>query len=65
MQVLVYFFIFGGFYSDLYHFTGAIGISLALNGGICQPQQAPATQTPAKPRRLRPPVRSLPGLSRP
>jgi len=33
-RVLFFFLVFGALYSDLYNFTGLIGLSIALNGGV-------------------------------
>ncbi len=33
-RVIFFFFVFGALYSDLYNFTGLIGLSIALNGGV-------------------------------
>jgi len=37
--------IFGGFHSDLHHFVGIVGLSIALNGGIRRPVSVPASET--------------------
>jgi len=42
-RVIFFFFAFGGISSDLFHFTGALGLSVALNKGICR-KPAPASQ---------------------
>jgi O-antigen ligase len=34
-KTLFFFTVFGSFYSDLFQFTGLIGLSISLNGGIC------------------------------
>lgn len=36
--------VFGSLYSDLALFTGLIGLSVSLNGGVAQPETAPAPQ---------------------
>ncbi len=33
-RIIFFFFIFGGFYSDLAIFTGIVGLSISLNNGI-------------------------------
>jgi len=43
VKVIMFVFIFGGFYSDLVYFTGAVGFSVALNGGIRSPVVEPIT----------------------
>jgi hypothetical protein len=35
-RVLMYFFVFGSFYSDLLMFTGLVGLSVTLNGGVAK-----------------------------
>lgn len=37
-RILFYIFVFGGFYSDLIYFTSLIGLSVSLNGGVCEPR---------------------------
>jgi hypothetical protein len=46
IRTFFYFFVFGSFATELYHFTGAVALSISLNGGVRQPMAAPAT-TPA------------------
>lgn len=41
-RLIFFIFGFGSFYSDLYVFTGTVGLSVALNKGICR-RTAPAT----------------------
>lgn len=41
----MFWFIVGGFYSDLMYFTGLLGLSVSLNGGVAR--RAPATATAA------------------
>jgi hypothetical protein len=42
---LIYYFVFyGQFDSDLFQFTGTIGMSIALNGGVCSPKTAPVEE---------------------
>ena len=36
-RLLVFIVVFGGFYGDLMNFTGILGLSIALNGGIQKP----------------------------
>jgi hypothetical protein len=42
MRVVLYFFIFGAVDTDLYKFTGVLGISVALNRGVARRPIAPA-----------------------
>lgn len=42
VRTLFYFFVFGSFATELYHFTGAVALSISLNGGVRQPVAAPA-----------------------
>jgi hypothetical protein len=39
-----FFVIFGSLYSDMLVFTGAVGLSIALNGGVCEPVLEPVTR---------------------
>ena len=41
-KVLVFFFIFGGFASDVQMFAGYVGLSISLNGGVAKPVPEPA-----------------------
>jgi hypothetical protein len=41
-QVLVFLIVFGSFFSDMYKFTGLLGLSVSLNGGIRRPARARA-----------------------
>lgn len=36
-KTFLYFFVFGGFYSDMMQFAGIVGFSVALNGGVAKP----------------------------
>ena len=45
VKLLMFLFIVGSFYSDLVMFTGAVGFSIALNGGILGPTEAPITRS--------------------
>jgi hypothetical protein len=48
-RILIFLFIFGSLYSDLAVFAGLIGLSVSINGGVCQPQSAmPEPVEPAK-----------------
>jgi len=40
-KMILFFFVFGGFYGDLAVFTGMVGFSASLNGGIAKPAPAP------------------------
>jgi hypothetical protein len=37
VRTIYFLFIFGSLYSDLFFFTGLIGMSVSLNGGVCSP----------------------------
>jgi hypothetical protein len=39
-QTLFFFFVFGSLYSGLGYFTGLVGLSLSVNGGVCNPRGA-------------------------
>lgn len=36
-RIIIFLFIFGGFYGDVMLFTGIVGFSVALNGGVAKP----------------------------
>ncbi len=38
VRVIGFFFVFGSLHSDMMVFAGLIGLSICLNGGVCQPQ---------------------------
>ena len=60
----IYFFtIFGGLHSDILHFAGYIGLSLALNGGVCRPAMATAPALSKVPEMV--PIRTRPRLVHP
>jgi len=40
IRIGYYIFVFGSFYQDLFIFTGLVGLSLSLNGGVRRPQPA-------------------------
>lgn len=42
-RVIFFFGVFGSLYSDLALFTGLVGLSVALNGGVAQRQSVPAS----------------------
>jgi O-antigen ligase len=44
-KAIFYFTIFGGFWSDLPFFTGLVGLSICLNGGVAEPVAAPQAKT--------------------
>jgi hypothetical protein len=37
VRIGYYIFVFGSFYQDLFIFTGLVGMSLSLNGGVRRP----------------------------
>ncbi len=47
-RALTFLVIAGGFYTDIAVFAGIVGLSLSLNGGICQPAPAPAYVPPPR-----------------
>ena len=61
-RTILFFAVFGGFYSDLAFFCGIVGFSISLNGGIRKNSPA-AVLPPARPapKRLRIPARLAPG----
>jgi len=54
VRVFHFLFIFGSLHSDLAHFTGLVGLSLALNGGLAARKAAPVPATQPAVARLRP-----------
>lgn len=38
-RAIYFFLVFGAFYGELFYFTGTLGLSVALNHGVCRPQQ--------------------------
>lgn len=44
-KVLLFLFIFGGFYSDLQGFAGYVGLSISLNGGMAKPAPEPVPES--------------------
>lgn len=40
-HTIIFFFVFGSLYSDLCIFTGLMGLSVSLNGGVCAPSGEP------------------------
>jgi len=40
VRITYYILVFGSFYRDLFIFTGVVGLSLSLNGGVRRPQPA-------------------------
>ena len=47
IQLIFYFFFFGAFYADLAGFLGAIGFSIALNGGVARRVNVPGDASTA------------------
>jgi hypothetical protein len=43
-KILLFFLVFGGFYSDLALFVGLTGFSASLNGGIAKPAPVPVPE---------------------
>lgn len=41
VKIILYFTVFGSFYSDLISFAGIVGFSIALNRGVAAPEAAP------------------------
>lgn len=40
-KILLFFFVFGGFYSDIMLFAGIVGFNISLNGGVARPAPVP------------------------
>jgi hypothetical protein len=43
-HVVFFIFLFGSVWSDMYYFTGLIGLSVSLNGGMCGPPEKADTE---------------------
>ncbi len=43
-RMLFFFFVFGAFHTELYIFTGILGLSVSLNGGVARPAVAAETE---------------------
>jgi len=56
VKIIGFFIIFGAFASDMLSFGGAIGLSVALNGGMLGPVKQPVQRKTARPLKLTPPV---------
>jgi hypothetical protein len=48
-HIIFFFFVFGSFYNDLMMFTGLIGLSISVNGGVRGPATAVATSLGSEP----------------
>jgi hypothetical protein len=44
-RILFFIFVFGGIESDMLYFGGWLGLSVALNGGVCHPVTEPVQET--------------------
>lgn len=57
-KMLMFLFVFGSFYMELAQFTGILGLSLSLNGGIARKQLSPVVSrsepSALRPQRIRP-----------
>ena len=51
-RMILFFFVFGSFYTGLVEFVGIVGFSIAVNGGVAKP--APAVRPEVVTRRFRP-----------
>jgi len=56
-RALIFFFIFGSFYGELVFFAGLVGMSVALNGGVCGPAPVVAAQPAVDQSGLAPAIR--------
>ncbi len=45
-QIVQYFFVFGAFHAQLFMFTGVLGLSVSLNGGVCRKEALKAVPMP-------------------
>jgi hypothetical protein len=44
VKVIIFFFVFGSFYSDQFVFLGIVGMSVAINGGVLSPVTKPVVR---------------------
>ncbi len=44
VHVIIYFFVFGSFFNDLYKFTGLVALSISVNGGVREPARVEAVK---------------------
>jgi hypothetical protein len=58
-KIIFFFVVFGSLYSDLAFFTGLVGLSVCINGGVAQPFLVP------RPRAILPPLRFRPQVPQP
>jgi hypothetical protein len=63
-KTVLFFFVFGNFYSDLAGFAGLVGLSIALNGGIRKRPSAPDAAPKPAPQVVRFRPRPALGLGR-
>ena len=59
-RIILFFVIFGGFYSDLAFFVGLVGFSISLNGGMRRQAPAPVVEPKITRRKLPVPTRLAP-----
>jgi len=63
-KVIIFFFIFGAVANDIVVFTGLLGLSVSLNGGICRQDTKPAASTADAPVRIPARAQLKPALQR-
>jgi len=56
-KTVFFFLVFGGFYSELMSFTGLVGLSISVNGGVARRMVVVQPRARPQPLRFRPPVR--------
>jgi hypothetical protein len=44
-RLVMFFLVFGSFYSDMFQFAGLLGLSVSLNGGVCRPSPSNVPET--------------------
>jgi hypothetical protein len=57
VKVVFFFIIFGGFASEMMEFTGLVGLSVSLNGGVAKPVVVPQPKVVFNRFKLHPSVR--------
>ena len=63
-RIILFFFVFGGFETDLSVFAGLVALGICLNGGVARPVKAPASTSRPRNPKLKQLVRFAPGLPR-
>jgi hypothetical protein len=62
-KIILFFLVFGSLHSDLAHFTGLLGLSVCLNGGVVKPVAVPQVNPVFNRFKFHPGVRKAVGVS--